>query len=193
MTSAFHEQTQTGPAIPPWHSGPIIVDAYDLLQRPAPPREWHVNPWIPGKDVSLLGGDGGTGKTLLALQLAIASAYGWTWLDLPVTQCPTVFFCAEESVNELHHRLEKIATPLISIRPLPKRLRLISTAHTDSELVTFEAGKPMKAGVLLDIEDAIREMRAGLLIIDAQADAFDGDEIDRRQVRGFVRDRKSVV
>jgi hypothetical protein len=174
-------------------SGLVVSDGYDLLNTPAPPREWLVEGWIPAGDVSLLAGDGGTGKTLLALQLAIAAAYDTPWLDRTVMHCPSVFFCAEESMPELHYRVEKLATPLISIRPLPRRLRLISAAHTDAELITFEAGAPMTSPILSEVERGIGEMRAGLLVIDAQADAFGGDEVDRRQVRTFVRKLRELA
>ena len=53
---------------------PFFVDAADLLSNPAPPREWHVADWFPARTVSMLMGDGGTGKSFLALQLAVATA-----------------------------------------------------------------------------------------------------------------------
>jgi RecA-family ATPase len=55
------------------HYEPIVTrEAAELLAKPAPVREWFVPQWMPAHDVTLLGGDGGTGKTMLALQLAIA-------------------------------------------------------------------------------------------------------------------------
>ena len=41
-----------------------------------PPREWLVDALVPMKTVTLFSGDGGTGKSLLALQLAVAVAAG---------------------------------------------------------------------------------------------------------------------
>src|SRR5205823_452768 len=37
--------------------------------RKPPERPWLIKKWIPWRQVTLLGGDGGTGKSLLALQL----------------------------------------------------------------------------------------------------------------------------
>ncbi|MCA3487246.1 MAG: AAA family ATPase, partial [Rhodobacter sp.] len=44
--------------------------ARDLADKPIPPRHWHVDDLVPGGTVTLLSGDGGTGKSLLAMQLA---------------------------------------------------------------------------------------------------------------------------
>ena len=41
-----------------------------------PPRRWCVEGWFPNRSVSLLSGDGGTGKSLLAMQLATSAAMG---------------------------------------------------------------------------------------------------------------------
>lgn len=44
--------------------------ASDLDGKPVPSREWLVRDLVPSSTVTLLGGDGGTGKSLLALMLA---------------------------------------------------------------------------------------------------------------------------
>ena len=50
---------------------PLIAhDADVLLATPVPERRWHVGEWLPAADVTLLGADGGEGKTTLAIQLA---------------------------------------------------------------------------------------------------------------------------
>ena len=56
------------------------VNAASLDGRPVPAREWHVPGLVPARTVTLLGGDGGTGKSLLAMQLAAATAVGGAWM-----------------------------------------------------------------------------------------------------------------
>ena len=61
-----------------------ILRASDLAGKPYPPRKWVVPQLIPDRNVTLLGGDGGTGKSLLGLQLATGIALTGHWLGLQV-------------------------------------------------------------------------------------------------------------
>ena len=54
--------------------------ASDLADQPVPERDWLVPGLVPSGTVTLLGGDGGTGKSLVTLQLAAAIALGTPWL-----------------------------------------------------------------------------------------------------------------
>nr|WP_281066391.1 AAA family ATPase [Xanthobacter flavus] len=67
-----------------------VVCAADLAGKPIPPRQEHVEGMIPAGNVTLLYGDGGTGKSLLALQLAVATAAGSQWIGLPVARGSTL-------------------------------------------------------------------------------------------------------
>jgi hypothetical protein len=60
-----------------------IIVAASLANKPVPKQEWLVDDLIPGRNVTLLSGDGGTGKSLLSLQLAAAVATGGSWLVSP--------------------------------------------------------------------------------------------------------------
>lgn len=71
-------------------SPPLFTDAADLLANPAPPREWHLEGWFPARTVHLMMGDGGTGKSLLALQMAASTATGTQWIGLDVSRPGTV-------------------------------------------------------------------------------------------------------
>jgi len=46
-----------------------ITIAASLADKPVPERQWAVAEWIPSRQVTLLSGDGGIGKSLLAMQL----------------------------------------------------------------------------------------------------------------------------
>jgi hypothetical protein len=50
-----------------------FISAATLADRPIPVRGWHVEGLIPAENVTLLNGDGGTGKSLVALQLSVAT------------------------------------------------------------------------------------------------------------------------
>jgi AAA domain len=60
---------------------------------------------VPDKNVTLLAGDGATGKTLPAPQLfaAVSSRGQWLWRD--IAHGPVVFLSAEDDIDELSRRL----------------------------------------------------------------------------------------
>lgn len=160
----------------------------------ATPRNWHVESWIPAFDVSLLGGDGGTGKTQLGIQLAYASAADWTWLDMKVRQCKVIYYTAEESKDELHFRLEQITRQIQGNSLKKGDVTFFSVADADAELATFDAAGNMRPTQRFhDLVRQIKRLEAGLLILDAAADVFGGKEVDRRQVRAFVRLLRAVA
>ena len=82
--------------------------ASDLHGQPVPEREWLVPDLIPHRTVTLLSGDGGTGKSLLALQLAVAAATEGRWIGRDVTPGGVVYLSAEDDRDELHRRLADI-------------------------------------------------------------------------------------
>ena len=72
-----------------WGVAPQLdpVSGEELLSTTATPREWLVERFIPARETTMLGGDGGTGKTTLALQLSVAGITGSEWFGLKVTPC----------------------------------------------------------------------------------------------------------
>ena len=58
----------------------------EFAGKAAPERKWHVPSWVPTGSPTLFSGDGGTGKSLIANQLAVATVAGRPWFGLPVQQ-----------------------------------------------------------------------------------------------------------
>jgi len=73
----------------------------DLAGKPVPERKWIVTNWIPQGQVTLFYGDGGTGKSLAAMQLLLAVALGKPWFGLSVKQGSSLYMTAEDDDNEL--------------------------------------------------------------------------------------------
>ena len=86
-----------------------LNDPADRAGQPIPAREWLALHRIPVAKPSLLSGNGGTGKSTIALQLVIATAYGDEWLGARIDkQGPAWFLSAEEDDDEIIRRLTAI-------------------------------------------------------------------------------------
>jgi hypothetical protein len=70
-----------------------IIRGDELLATEAPPRRWLVDRFVPMAETTAIGGDGGTGKTTLALQLSVACISGRKWIGLNVTPCNVLYVC----------------------------------------------------------------------------------------------------
>src|SRR4051794_14019064 len=84
------------------------VCAADFEDKPVPQRQWLVDKVIPHRNVTLLSGDGGLGKTILALMLGSSLSTRTDWLGLPTIQGPCLYYGAEDEMDELHRRLDQI-------------------------------------------------------------------------------------
>jgi len=92
---------------------PFFLDMADLLASPAPTREWLVPDWIPANTVHMMGGDGGTGKTLLAMQLTVCTGTNNEWLGHKIAKPGVVlYYGAEDDRDEMHRRLEDVCRGL---------------------------------------------------------------------------------
>jgi RecA-family ATPase len=159
----------------------------DSLDRGAPEREWLLPHLVPMNNVTLLNGDGGTGKSLLALQLAVAVATGGMWLNRYVRHGGTVYFGAEDEKDEMHRRLDDITAGMgIEYKDL-SHFSARSLAGEDALLAREELGGPLQRSKLYtEVEDHIKLKRPALVVIDTLADVYPANENDRAKVRQFV-------
>jgi RecA-family ATPase len=172
-----------------------MVDAGDLLAGAPRARVWEVPDLIPAYQPTLLGGDGGVGKSLLALQLAVAKAtaasYGTRWLGREVNGDKDVvlYFGAEDDLDEVHRRLATIySAAAIEAGDLSGRLKILPMAGEDAVLAAPSARTSALAatGRMAELEAIVEAEGPGMLILDTLADVFGGNENDRAQVRQFV-------
>ena len=130
-----------------------------------------------------MAGHGGGGKSYVALSLAVHVALGRPFGPLPIKQANVLFFSAEDGARVLQSRLAKICRVLdIGLSQLEGKLILLDASDIDPAL--FRKGALPALDGLAALTD---KHNAGLVIIDNASDAFDGDEIKRAEVRGFIR------
>ncbi len=162
--------------------------AADLASKPVPPRDWLVPDLIPAGTVTLLAGDGGTGKSLIALQLAVACALGKPWLGRGVASGRALFISAEDDEEELHRRLSDVVQAEDMDLADLDQLTLRSLAGEDALLAALD----VRTGILRasdlhrELDAFLTELRPVVLVLDTLADLFPGNENDRAQVGQFV-------
>lgn len=165
-----------------------FFSAADLEGQPIPPRQWHVPDLIPARTVTTLNGDGGTGKSLAALQLAVATALGRPWLGQLVTPGRALFISAEDDRDEIHRRLADVAEAEgVKLADL-HNLDLRSLAGKDALLaVPKDKSEVMQETPLFKTLDKwIGENKPALTVLDTLADLFGGNEVSRTQARQFI-------
>lgn len=173
----------------PPEAGPAsrFFHAAELAGEPVPTRRWLVDGLVPSRTVTLLGGDGGTGKSLLAMQLSVAVATGGRWLNQAVEPGRALYLSAEDDCDELHRRVFSItAAEGLSLADM-NRLTIRSLAGEDALLAHAEhSGALVPSSLFLEIDARMAEETPSLAIIDTLADIFPGNENDRAQARQFI-------
>lgn len=84
--------------------------AASLAGKPLPVRDWIVDELIPARAVTLFSGDGATGKSTIALQLACACVLGRPWLGRAIKSCRVAYVSCEDEKDEIHIRLNAIGS-----------------------------------------------------------------------------------
>ncbi len=162
--------------------------ASSLAGQPVPDRLWNVQDWIPSRDITLWGGDGGTGKSLLAFHLSCCTALGRPWLGRAVTSGGAIYVSAEDDRAELHRRLDAIARAEgVGMEELD-RLTVLSLAGRSAILAAPQPRGNLLAATSLftDLEARVAEERPTIVCLDTLSDMWSGDENNRAQARQFI-------
>lgn len=169
--------------------GVPTVDVGNLEGQSVTPREWLVEGLIPDGTVTIISGDGGSGKSLAASQLCAASVLARGWFGSnPLRKRNALFVTAEDELAEVHRRMADIArSEGVSMRDLAG-LHVMPLADRDALLAV-----PSRARGTLDptplyavLAARIAALRPAVVVIDTLADTFGGNEIDRTQARQFI-------
>lgn len=177
-------RAQTAPEPPPWIDW---VNGAELQGDP-PVREWLVPGWLPMGTVSLLYGDGGTGKSLIALQLAVAVVRGDIWLNKVPLSGPVIYYSAEDDRSELHRRLAAILKQSGGQVGALSGLQIANMAGKDALLaaISKKTGALNASPVFDTLDGYAKAIQPKLIVLDTLADIFPGNENDRAQVRHFI-------
>ena len=164
-----------------------FINPADWYGKPVPERAWFIEGLVPTRQVTILAGDGGVGKSLLGVQIAAAACLGVETLGLTPAPCRVVYLGAEDEAEEFHRRLADIVAAHDRTLADLTDFRLIPLADRDALLATPDPkGVMQPTSNFVSLDNHIARHQPGLVVLDTSADLFGGDEIKRGQVRQFV-------
>jgi RecA-family ATPase len=172
----------------------VSIDLARYDTEPIPDREWGVRDRFPRRNVALLSGHGGAGKSLLLLQLAVAHALGKDWLRSLPEPGPVIVVNCEDEPDELVRRLAPILNHChASFADVADNLHIFPLATaTDGDASNQLLANAGRDGILrvTPLYRALLaracEIRPICVVIDNVADVFGGLENDRSMVRQFI-------
>jgi len=173
---------------PPLHG--IILSKFKGVEIPR--RKWIVPNYIPDESVTMLSGDGGIGKSLIAMQLAVARALSREWIGLMPEPGRTLMLSCEDDEDELLRRIDSIRKfhgaeweDLDDFLP-------VDLVGEDSILGLLKHGIIEPTPMYRSLDVTMGDFKPGLTILDVLADLFCGDERVRTQARQFVNLLKAL-
>lgn len=165
------------------------VDVASWGGRSAPERRWLVDGLLPEGNVTLLAGDGGLGKSILALQAQSACALGKPWLGRPARACRSIGVYCEDDDDEIWRRLEAVAKSYgATAADLAEHVEIFGRVGLDNLLMTWpdQYGQGETTGLYDQIHNLAVDFGAELVVWDSLHDVFGGNENNRGHARQFI-------
>jgi hypothetical protein len=140
-----------------------------------PEREWAVLNRVPLRNVTLLSGEGGVGKSILALHLSVAHVVHRDWLGAMAEPGSAIVLCCEDDEHELHYRYSQIIDHYNAAFSDLQDLHPISLAGQDAVLAA-----PDRSGIIQPtklfgrVREAACDIKPKLFVVDNSADVFAG-------------------
>jgi RecA-family ATPase len=177
------------------------IDPTKLDGKTVPEREWLVEGLIPARAVTMINGDGGLGKSLLAMQLMTCCALDKPWLGKETAHVKAMGVFCEDDEDELHHRQDAINRHYGCTFADLADCRWLSRVGNENTLVEFltryndgEKREEFEETYLVShITNAAREFGAQLLVLDSLHDLFSGNENSRQQARQFIQILREIA
>ena len=174
-----------------------FLDLAEWADREVPDRHFLVPGLIPDCCVTALYGDGGSGKTLLALQLMVcmASRGSRPWLGERVAGWKSVGLFSEDDEHEVIRRLQRIcAAEDLNFASVAPMISALPGVGMETVVAGFgDTGELIITPLMFALIERVKAEGAHLLVIDYAASVFGGNEIDRWQVSEFMRRLNAIA
>jgi RecA-family ATPase len=164
-----------------------FIKISDWQDQPVPERPWTVKGRIPASNITLLSGEGSVGKSIISLQLAIATVLGKDWLGVLPESGAVLLVCCEDDRDEVWRRLDLIFAYHGASYSDFEHLHIAPLAGEETLMATADRSGIVKLTRLFQrVCEAACDIRPKLIVLDNAADIFAGNENDRTQVRQFI-------
>lgn len=151
-------------------------------------QRWLASARIPSGDLTIMAGNGGSGKTEIMVQLLVYVAAGLgDWLGCTIENGVALFLSCEEPEHNIRDREERICKHrCLAPYDLPNLHMVFPDLEATWLAHATKDGRLTRAPLLDWLEAWIVQHKPRLVVIDSIAAVFDGDAIARRQVRAFL-------
>lgn len=172
-----------------------LISAGSLLASPPQPRSWLIKDFLPSKIVAALIAAGGTGKSYLAMHIAVSVASGSSLFGefIPTKPAKVVFISGEDDETELKRRLHAVTCgmPAAVKTSIDTNLHFIDLADA-FELFTQKpvSGEVQITDVPVRLVEAIKQMAGesvDLIIVDPISRFRGGEENSAGDTTRFVQ------
>jgi archaellum biogenesis ATPase FlaH len=167
---------------------PLPMEAANLLAEGDVPRRDFLDyaGILPMGNVILLSGDGGTGKSLLAMQLALACTTSSQWLNIDVQQGPVIYLSAEDDRKEVKIRMREICAAEGIDLSEAYNLHFIYMAGEDAVLAYEKDGQMRPSPLYHRLDQSMAVLSPMVVTLDNLADTFAGNENNRSLAKQFI-------
>jgi RecA-family ATPase len=183
------DQTISAPGATPGPARITIINVRAWPDAEPEARPWIVKNQIPDRNVTLLSGDGGVGKTLLMQQLSVATVLAKDWIGEMPKRGPVLFITAEDDEHEMQQRYFKLARHYgVTFAELADAgLHLVTLAGRDATMAIADSRGVVKPTDLWNSTMKLaREINPIWMALDTAADIFVVNERDRSQSRQCI-------
>lgn len=152
-----------------------------------PPRQWAIKGWLGFGHVTLLVGQGGIGKTLLAQQMASSMALGREFVGEVPRPLKVLMWACEDDHDELWRRQVYLARWCkAGLEEFHENLVIVPRQGLENTLVTTEYGKLLFSPLIGELSQQANDLRADVVVIDNAGQTYGGSENDRHSVTSFL-------
>jgi RecA-family ATPase len=175
--------------------GLSIIAAASLEGQATKPREWLIEDWLPRGAITSYYGPGGVGKSLTALQAAIAISMGLPFFGIKTEQAPVLGVFCEDDAHELHRRLvsccKSMSVDIAELTNLHWSARCGEgfeggSAGNIIARIDKATGILVKMPLYTQIKKTALDLGAKLVILDNISHIFGGNENERADVTQFL-------